>query len=79
MGILDWSGKGQKSMHQTSNFGESTLKSNGLNENEGVINYTQRIASRQASIENVIRFTLSPAFRLAQLSLQIVDTVRHSD
>ena len=34
-------------MHQTSNFGGSTLKSNGLNENEGVINYTQRMADRQ--------------------------------
>ena len=56
-------------MHQTSNFGESTLKSNGLNKNEGVINYTQLMASRQASIENVIKFTLSPPSGLSQIRL----------
>ena len=51
-------------MHQTSNFGESTLKSNGLSRNGRVINYTQLMTSRQEGIENVIRFTLSPTFML---------------
>ncbi len=37
--------------HQTSNFrGESALKSNGLSQNGRVINYTQLMASRQASM-----------------------------
>ena len=63
MGIFIGSEKGRnRVMHQTSNFGGSTLESNGLNKNEGVINYTQLMASRQASIENVIKFILSPTF-----------------
>lgn len=37
--------------HQTSNFrGESALKTNGLSQNGRVINYTQLMVSRQASM-----------------------------
>ena len=57
MEILDWSEKGQKlcSASEIESRGESVLKSNGLSKNGRVINYTQLMESRQASIENVIK------------------------